>query len=302
MSSAVASRKPARRLSSDLLWAILFTAPALVLCCVFVIWPLLRSVYLTFFDYSFLTEDKSFAGVGNYLEWAQDSGMWHSLWISVKFFGFYVPTSMVLALAVALLIDRLAVKYLPSIYRTIFYFPVVLPAAIVFQMWLWIYDPTLGVLALTGQAIGFEDSVSWLGDPDLALGSLALMSVWRLLGETVIFFLVGLAAIPRDYLEAARIDGASEWMIIRKIIVPLLMPIIFLVFVLRLKVLEMINEPLFMTGGGPIDATLTYGLKAFYLFNSEDRIGYANTWFIMMALIAVAAAVFAGRQMRRYQG
>ncbi|MFC7626107.1 carbohydrate ABC transporter permease [Microlunatus sp. GCM10028923] len=274
--------------------------PTLILVGAFVLFPLGRSLYLTFFDYSFLRNDEHFVGLANYLEWVTDRNMWHSLLVSIQFFGLYVPVSMLIGLIVALLIDRLANKYLGAFYRTIFYFPVVLPAAIVFQMWLWIYDPTLGLSQLMAESVGLISN-DWLGNPDTAVGALAVMTIWRLTGETVIFFLVGLANVPKDLIEAARVDGASEVGIIRKIIIPLLAPIILLVFVLRLKVLELIVEPLFMTEGGPIDATLTYGLQAYYLFAKEDRIGYANTWFILMAVIAVVAAVAATRMTRRYQ-
>lgn len=301
MVAAATTQQRRRRGLANLGAGYLLLAPVLVLVGVFVLWPLARSLYLTLFEYSFITDEQRFVGLANYLAWARDPEMWHSFWVSAQFFLLYVPGSMAAALVVALLIDRLANKHIASLYRTIFYFPVVLPAAIVFQMWLWIYDPTLGFFALAADAVGVESSVNWLGDPDTALGSLALMSIWRLMGETVIFFLIGLANIPKDYAEAARVDGASELSIIRRITIPLLTPIILLVFVLRLKVLELIVEPLFMTEGGPIDSTLTYGLKAYFLFNKDDQIGYANTWFILMAIIAVAAAALAARKMRQYQ-
>ncbi|WP_433019059.1 carbohydrate ABC transporter permease [Kribbella sp. CA-294648] len=286
---------------SDLAVGPALIAPAVILVGVFVLWPIARAVYLTFFDYSFLADRSAFIGLTNYLEWARDPRMWHSLWISVKFFMLYVPTSMAIALLIAVLIDRLANAHFASIYRTIFYFPVVLPAAIVFQMWIWIYEPTLGFMTLTGEAVGADTSLNWLGEPRTALGALAIMNVWRHLGETVIFFLIGLANIPKENLEAARLDGASEVKIVTRIIIPLLAPMIFLVFVLRLKVLELVAEPLFMTQGGPIGSTMTYGLQAYELFHQEDRIGYANTWFVLMAGLAVAAAAFAGKRMRQFQ-
>ncbi|WP_165367486.1 carbohydrate ABC transporter permease, partial [Phytoactinopolyspora endophytica] len=252
----------------------LFVAPVVVLMGVFVFYPLAQTVYLTFFDYSFLTETKEFIGFDNYVEWVQDPLTWQTLWVSVKFFLYYVVSSMALGLLIAIMIDRLATKYAPSVYRTVFYFPVVLPAAIVFSMWLWIYDPTLGMFAHVSDAVGADTAPNWLGDPDLALPALAMMNTWRFLGETVIFFLVGLAGIPRDYVEAARTDGASELRIVARITIPLLLPFIFLVFVLRLRALELVTEPLFMTQGGPVDATRTYGLQAYELFHNQDRIGY----------------------------
>ncbi|NEE03390.1 carbohydrate ABC transporter permease [Phytoactinopolyspora halotolerans] len=296
------ARKPdAGRRFKRALTGYLFVAPVVVLMGVFVFYPLAQTVYLTFFDYSFLADTQEFVGVDNYVEWAQDPMTWQTLWVSVKFFLYYVLGSMVPGLVIAIMIDRLATTYAPSVYRTIFYFPVVLPAAIVFSMWLWIYDPTLGMFAHLSDTVGADSSPNWLGDPDLALPSLAIMNSWRFLGETVIFFLIGLAAIPRDYVEAARTDGAGEVKIVVRIIIPLLMPFIFLVFVLRLRALELVTEPLFMTQGGPVDATRTYGLEAYELFHNQDRIGYADTWFVLLAVISLVTAGFASRRLRSYQ-
>lgn len=279
----------------------LLVAPVVIVMAAFVFYPLTQTVYLTLFDYSFLTDTKEFVGFANYAEWFDDPMMWQTLWVSLQFFLYYVVGSMSVGLLVAIMIDRLASKHAASLYRTIFYFPVVLPAAIVFSMWLWLYDPTLGMFAQGATALGADQSPNWLGDPDLALPSLAVMNIWRYVGETVVFFLIGLAGIPRDYVEAARTDGASEFTIATRILIPLLAPFLFLVFVLRLRALEVVVEPLFMTQGGPVDATRTYGLHAYELFSDQDRIGYANTWFVLIAVLAVGAAAFASRRLGNYQ-
>lgn len=297
-SSSSAPDRPASRTGSfwkssrwhDIRWGYGLALPAIALTAVFVVYPLARSVYLSFFHYEFIMNRQSFAGVQNYVDWIQDPEMWHSAWIALKYFLLYVPPSMFLALIVALAIDRLARKHFQNIYRAIFYFPVVLPAAIVFQMWMWIYDPTVGVITQTLRELGSSLSIDWLGDPNTALAAIAAMSVWRVLGETVIFFLVGLSTVPRELLESARVDGARELGVIFRIQLPLLIPMIVLVLVLRLRVLEASTEMLYMTQGGPIDSTMTYGLQAYLLFSREDQIGYANTWFIMLALISIAIA------------
>lgn len=282
----------------DIRWGYGLALPAIALTAIFVVYPLLRSLYLTVFDYRFIRNTQEFVGFGNYIEWAQDPRMWHASWIAVKYFLLYVPASMVIALVVAIAIDRLAQKRWQNLYRTIFYFPVVLPAAIVFQMWVWIYNPNVGVVAQLLRAAGADADIYWLGNADTALPSIALMSIWRLLGETVIFFLVGLAAVPKELMESARIDGASEVGVIRRIQLPLLMPMLVLVFVLRLRVLEATTEMLYMTQGGPVDATMTYGLQAYMIFNREDQIGYANTWFMLLAVIAGGFAWLSSRRLR----
>lgn len=278
--------------------ALVLLAPLIVLMGLFVFYPLLKTVELTFFDYSFRLNTSDFIGVHNYVRWATDHDTWASAWVSVKFFLFYVPANIVLGLAIAILIDRVGNKWAAGAYRTIMYFPVVLPAAIVFEMWVWLYDPSFGLFAVAAKGAGADQGLNWLGSPTWALPGLAIMSVWRLIGETVVLFLVGLANIPAELQDAARTDGASEWQVVRRITLPLLTPMLFLVLVLRLKVLGLIMEPLFMTQGGPVDSTTTYGLKAFYLFNRDDQLGYASTWFVMLALVSIAIAVVAGRRMR----
>lgn len=275
-----------------------FLAPLVVLMVVFVYYPLADTARLSFFNYSFLKDASEFVGFDNYVTWVTDPEMWHSAWVSVLFFIFYVPTSMALGFGIAYLIDRLAGRWLPGAYRTIFYFPVVLPAAIVFHMWLNVYDPSYGPLAQMMRGLGL-DEINWLGSTDLALPGLALMSVWRLIGETVILMLVGLANIPREPIEAARVDGANEWQIVRKIILPMLAPILFLIFVLRLKVLELTQEPMFMTDGGPIDATTTYGLQAYKIVFEDDALGYASTWYVLLAVFSLLVALLVGKLMRQ---
>lgn len=285
----------------DIKWGYGLALPAIILVTLFVAYPLLRAIYLTAFDYSFIMDEQAFVGFQNYIDWAQDPRMRHSAWIALKYFLLYVPANIVIGLMIAVAIDRLARRRWANFYRALFYFPVVLPAAIVFQMWMWIYDPSVGVIRQGLRELGSTLEVHWLGNADTALGAIAVMSIWRLVGETVIFFIVGLAAIPKDLLEAARIDGASEWAVTMRIQLPLLVPMILLVLVLRLRVLEATAEMLYMTQGGPVDATMTYGLQAYMLFNRSDEVGYANTWFLLLAIAALLLAWFTTR-VRRLNG
>lgn len=285
----------------DLRWGYGLAAPAIALTALFVVYPLARAIYLTFFDYSFRYDEITFSGLDNYINWAKDPAMWHSAWIALKYFLLYVPPNILIGLVIAVAIDRLARRRWADFYRAFFYFPVVLPAAIVFQMWMWIYNPSVGVIRQALRELGSRTEIHWLGNPDTALPAIAVMSLWRLVGETVIFFIVGLAAIPKELLESARVDGASEWRVIARIQLPLLTPMILLVFVLRLRVLEATTEMLYMTQGGPIDATMTYGLQAYLLFNHSDQVGYANTWFFLLALAALLAA-WSATKLRRAVG
>ena len=275
-----------------------FIVPLAVVMGAFVFYPIGRTIYNSFFRLSVVQQRTEFVGLKNYVDWFQDDRMWSSLWRSAQFFAMYVPISIVIALAIAVALDRIGERRSATVYRVIYYLPVVLPAAIVFQMWVWMLDPQVGLSRSILGAIPFIGPIDFLGDPNLALPSIALMTTWRLFGEVMILFLVGLAAIPRSLLDAAEVDGASGWRKFWSVQLPLLRPILAIVLILRLKVFALTAEPLFMTGGGPIDATTTYGLEAFEIFFYQDRVGRASAWYLMLGLITLVLAWFIWRFVR----
>jgi len=279
----------------------LYLLPLLVVFVPFVLYPLLRTVQLVFYRYEYITTlPPQFVGLGNLLKWIRDPRVVETLWTTIKFVLFYVPASTFIALAAALVLDRIANRFLSGLYRTILYFPVVLPASIVFHMWMWMYDPTLGLFNQLLQTLRIPWRTGWLVDPGMALPAIALMSIWRLMGTTMMLFLVGLSNIPNELLEAARVDGASEWQVLARIQLPLLIPIFFIILVLRLQVLGLAIEPLIMTDGGPIRATTTYGLQAYYISLRDGNwdMGYGSTWFVVLTLLSTLPAVLAWRLMR----
>ncbi len=303
---AVAEKKRANLLQE--IWrgriGYLFLIPILFFYLTFVVYPSLRTVGMMFMQYDFLRPDRThFVGLANVLEWAQDPRMLETLGVALKFTLLYVPGSTLVALIVAILLDRVRTPALSSVLRTLYYFPVVLPMGILFIAWQWIFDPTWGPInhfLMDILHLPIASPIKWLGDPNTALGSLVGMSIWRLMGATMILFLVGLNNIPQELNDAARIDGASEWQLIRHVTLPLLAPIFLVIMVLRLQVLGLIAEPLNMTGGGPVRTTMTYGLQAYYITFRDGnwRMGYGATWFIMLSIISTIIAFLGWRWFR----
>jgi ABC-type sugar transport system permease subunit len=282
----------------------LFIIPMLVFYGLFVFYPFVRTLTLVFMRYEFLRPDRrAFVGFDNLVEWIQDPRVLETFGVSVKFFIYYVPASILIALIVALVLDRVARANIATIYRTIFYLPVVLPASIIFIIWTWIYDPQWGVLnTLLIEVLNINwPWTAWLRDPATSLISLAIMSIWRLFGVTMILFLVGLNSISQELREAAQIDGANEWHIVRYLELPLLRPIFLIVLVMRLQVLGLVEEPLVMTEGGPLRSTMTYGLQAYYISFRDGNwdLGYGSTWFIILGLVSTVTAFIAWRLMRQ---
>ena len=282
----------------------LYIFPMLIFYALFVLYPFFRTLILMFMRFEFLRPDrKAFIGLDNLVEWVQDPRVPETFLVSIKFFLYYVPSSILVALIVALVLDRVGRAYLATAYRTIFYLPVVLPASIIFIIWTWIYDPQWGVLnTLLMDVLKIDwPWPMWLSDPATSLISLAIMSVWRLFGVTMILFLVGLSSISKELREAAKIDGANEWHIVRYLELPLLKPIFLIVIIMRLQVLGLVEEPLVMTNGGPLRSTMTYGLQAYYISFHDGNwdLGYGSTWFIILGVVSTVTAFVAWKLMRQ---
>lgn len=283
--------------------AYLFILPLVVYFVVFVLYPLIRTIGLSSYRYEFLRPDRvKFIGLDNFVRLIQDPNTVDSALVALSFTLWYVPISTLLALIVALVLDRVAQRYLATIYRAIFYFPVVLPAAIIFVVWQWIFDPSWGVMNhLLIDVLGVPwPWQGWLSDPNTALPSLVFMSVWRLMGVTMMLFLVGLANISNELIEAARIDGASEWRLLRHITLPLLRPTFLVILVLRLQTLGLTIEPLVMTQGGPVRSTMTYGLQAYYIAFRDKNWdqGYAAAWFLVLGIVSSLLAFIGWKFLR----
>src|SRR5581483_1563698 len=214
-----------------------FLAPLIAFFLLFHIWPITRAFWLSFTNYKYLVRnDVSFVGVDNYLEALHDDRVRHGIMLGVEYVLMYVPASMALALFVALLLDRVAHASVSSFYRTIYYLPVVMPGAVVYVLWKWMYYPSFGMVnTLLVDTLHFPVRPQWLSDYSLALPSIVVMELWRFLGYNVLLLLVGLASINRELYEAARIDGASERQIIWHVTLPLLKPTFLVMMVLKMS-------------------------------------------------------------------
>lgn len=280
-----------------------FILPLFAFFIVFKALPIARSVWLVFMEYDFLKPSADhFVGLANFVQWAQDPRVLHAFWISIKFFLMSTPPLVVFGLLIALAIDRIRHAGLATLYRVLCYLPVVLPASILYYIWLWMYNPSWGVIdhiLITILGINWPWP-GWLSDPTAALPALAIMTIWEGVGGVMMLFLVGLNSIPGELYEAARIDGANEWQIAWHVTLPLLQNIFLIVTVLRLQVLGAVVQPLLMTQGGPINATMTYGLQAYYISFRDGNwdMGYGTTWFLILGLLSTGLAYVAWRTFR----
>jgi multiple sugar transport system permease protein len=277
-------------------------APFLVLYLVFIIGPTLYMFVMGFFDTSLVQSGLgSFAGFRNFGEALSDPAFWASMWHTVWFTILTTPPLVILAFVFALLADR--VTRGRWFFRLAFFMPYILPSAVVALIWMWLYTPELGLLGRVATALGFAEP-AWLGNPNLAMWSLALTTVWWTLGFNFVLYLAGLQDIPRELYEAASIDGAGPWQQIRKITIPMLARTTSLVIVLQIIAsLKVFDQMYIMTSGGPNFSTRSALQYIYDVGFTSFRTGYAaavSTIFFIFVL--AVSAVWVALTRRQEQG
>jgi multiple sugar transport system permease protein len=272
--------------------AALFLLPDSIGLLVFVAVPMVLSLVLSFFQVSgFGSYD--WVGLGNYRRMMQDPLFWESMRITGIYVVVLVPTLFLVSLGLGLLVKQ----KLPgmSAYRTAFFLPYVISLVVVGLLWKFMLDDQVGVVNQAMRAAGL-DGESWLGSPGWALVSVIGVMVWVMMGYYMLIFLAGLQEIPKEYYEAARIDGAGPWTTFRTITWPLLRPTSF--FVLLMSTVAAITgglELIFvLTKGGPANGT---SLAIFYIYQQAfqfGEFGYAAAMGSVLVLIMVlcSAVIF----------
>lgn len=254
----------------------LFLLPALVFFVGYQAYPIFRVVWISFTDYQFLTnEPANWIGFENYVTAIYDPLMWKSLWRAAYFTLLFLPGCIILPLILAILIDRIRNPVLATVYRVVLLVPAVIPSTLVFVLWKWMYNfqsgPINHFLVNTVGLYSLQDAPQWLGGTALTLPAVAAMEVWWGLGYHTIFFLAGLAAIPRELPEAARIDGATEWQMFWHITLPRLMPIMMILVVLRFgSAMAVIDEYLIFGGFNRESPTYTWTV---FMYDQAFKLG-----------------------------
>ncbi|MEO2207924.1 sugar ABC transporter permease [Paenibacillus pabuli] len=265
--------------------AILFTLPALVPLLVFWLGPLGYIVYLSFTDWDFMSPDKLFVGLENYSYLLTNSEFYQSLKVTLLFgLGSVIPT-IVGGLGLAMLMNS-RIKS-SGLFRTLLFSPWVTPTVAVSIAWSWIFEPEVGLANLMLGWVGVSP-IGWLRDADWALVAVLIVTLWKSIGWSMVFYLVALRNLPSDLLEAASIDSAGSWDKFRSITLPLISPTtFFLSIILTIQSLQAYDQINVMTQGGPAGSTRTllymYYQSAFESFN----VGEASAIAVVIILICV---------------
>jgi ABC-type sugar transport system permease subunit len=263
--------------------------PSLILFGVFVYYALAYNLYLSTTSWNFLTPNKNFIGLKNYIKLFSNKIFWHVLWNTT----YYALGTIILSLSTGLFLAVLLNMAIPlrGFFRTIFFSPYITTMAAMALLWVWIYEPTYGILNYALEIFHITGP-HWLTDPDWAMPALILMSVWKESGYVMVIYLAGLTNIDRSLYEAAEIDGASKWRQFWRITLPLLSPTtFFLVITSFLNAFKSFDQVAVMTAGGPANATnnLSYYIyeQAFKCFKAGYAASAAVVFFIILLIFTM---------------
>ena len=278
--------------------AYLFLLPSFVGFFCFSLLAFLASFVISFFDWDMLTTP-SFVGLDNYVNLLHDKTFHLVLWNTFIYTIGTVPLSAGLGLLVALGLNQ-RIRGL-SIYRTIYFMPVVTSLVAVSLLWQWVFDSHYGLLNNMLRFVGVDNAPEWLSSTTWAMPALILMSVWSNIGFTMVLFLAGLQNIPDHLYEAAEIDGASAWQRFRYVTLPLLTPTTFFVLVIStINSFQVFTQALIMTKGGPVHATSTI---VYYIYENGFhwfKMGYASAMAWVLFLIIFLLTLLQMRLQRKW--
>jgi ABC-type sugar transport system permease subunit len=270
------------------LWGMIFALPAMVFFVLFAIYPILRTFYLSFFDYS-VVDPAVYTGTSNYRAIIGVDRFMTSLRNSFEYVAFtYIPVLIVALLLAMALNTQIRGR---GIFRTVYFIPVVMSWVVVSVIWKLIFHRNGLLNATFLDPLGIPPK-NWLTDMSLAPDAIVMMSIWKELGFFMVIFLAGLQNVRSDLLEAAKTDGANPWQAFRSITLPLLQPtILFASVIAMITGLQVFIPQFVMTNGGPVDATMVLTLNiyqtAFVFLDGGKAAAMSVVLFCIIAVITL---------------
>lgn len=275
----------------------LFLGPSLLGLVAFTLLPILASLGLSFTNWDLLTPPR-FVGGQNFRRMMSDAEFWRTLRNTVTFLVGYVPLVLASGLLIAVLLNaRIPFRQL---FRAMYFVPVVTSWVAVALVWKWLLNPVYGLVNNVLGAVGIAGP-AWLFDPTWAMGAIILTSVWKDTGFIMVIMLAGLQGIPREYYEAASIDGASRTQGLLHITIPLLGPtIIFCLSISLIGAFQVFDQVYVMTEGGPAGATMVLVERIVANAFSYSQMGYASaiSWVLFILIFVVTVFFY---RLRRWQ-
>jgi multiple sugar transport system permease protein len=262
----------------------LFLLPTIVVLGTFNFYPALYSLYLSLFEWNGLSPTREFVGLANYARLLASGEFWNSLRVTLLYAGGVTLLALALGLGVAVLLNQPIRGQ--TLYRVLYFLPVITPTVASGVVWKYLFDPIQGVVNRSLGGVGITGP-SWLSDPSWALAAVVVVGVWKRVGFNMVVYLAALQGIPKTYYEAAQLDGAGPGQQFRHITLPLLAPTtFFLVVTALIDAFQVFDLVYVMTSGGPLGGTDVLG---YYLYRQGFRyseLGFASAVaYVMFALI-----------------
>ncbi|AXY26182.1 sugar ABC transporter permease [Suicoccus acidiformans] len=270
---------------SSLRWGLALAAPTVIGLIILNIIPIFRTIYMSFFEVGAFGKSLTFVGFDNYKKLFQDEQILQATWNTLRYTLMFVPPTIVISLGLAVILNnKIAGR---SIYRTIYFLPMVAAPAAVTMVWKWLFNRDFGLINYLLNQIGIE-SIAWIENPNVAPIAIAIIGIWSQIGYSMVLFLSGLQEIPKDYYEAADIDGASWWTKLWTITLPLLSPTIFFVSVTSIMTGMQVFDVIYMMVG-PNMPSYDTTVSLVYLFYNNSFLygqqGYGSTIVVYLVII-----------------
>ncbi|MBT2759305.1 sugar ABC transporter permease [Mesobacillus foraminis] len=266
-----------------------FVGPALLIYTAILVIPTIWSTVYTFYEGS-LISGFEFVGLDNYLNLFKDQDFLTSLGITLKYTVFVSAGQIIFGLGLALLFAFYIRRY-STLIRTLIFFPVVLPAVAVSQLFSKLFEiaPQLGLVNSLLSFLNLESFIQpWLGQGDTAFWVLVTMDIWKAIGFYAVILFAGLVDIPEDVLEAAKLDGAKGWRLTQFIVLPLLKPVLISSIIFSLNgTLKVFESAVALTNGGPGNSTTTLSI---YMYNNAfvyNQYGYGSTVAVFLLIFSL---------------
>jgi multiple sugar transport system permease protein len=283
--------RPARRRRRSERVGWLFILPATAHLLLFALVPIGFSLYLSFHEWSspsFL--GAPFVGFDNYISLFSDDPFWHAMWNTAYYTVLSVPIGMAVSLALAVAVNQKLRGM--NVFRAVFFMPVITSWVAVSVIWITLLSPDAGLVNYLFDVLHLP-AQNWLDDPHAAMFAIVLINTWKTAGFSMVIWLAGLQAVPRELLEAASIDGAGKWRQFRSVTLPLLAPTtIFLVITGVIGGFQVFTPMYVITEGGPLGSTDVAVYHIYQRAFEEFSMGYASAQaWVLFAVIFVVTLV-----------
>lgn len=281
-----------KRLDRDELWGFLFIAPQFIGLLLFVVAPIVQSFGISFFNWNLLSPPV-FNGLDNWKKVLSDPLTWKVLFQTLQFVVGFIILTTVISLLLALSLSNSLKGHI--VYRAIFFVPNITSSIPVSLVWLWLFNPEMGLVNIILNFFGVKNLPGWYASLEWAMPTVILMGVWMGVGYFMIVFLAGLNGISNTYYEAASIDGAGKVYCFFRITLPLLSPTLFFVLTLMcINCFQVFNEVYMVTGGGPAQVTRTIALQIYDTAFRYFKMGEAAvlSWLLFAIIFAITLFQF----------